>query len=265
MDVVLLNSPPWGVLLLLFMTGCCVGSFLNVCIYRIPNGESIVFPGSHCPGCNTPIRFYDNIPIVSYLLLRARCRGCGTGIALRYPMVEALTGILTVYTGVSQGLSLETLVILILIYTLVVISFIDLDHQIIPDLISLPGTLVFSAAAYFILDRSLTQIGLGILAGAGLLYGVSVCYYLIRKTMGMGGGDIKLMAMMGGILGMQGALFTIFCASFLGAGAGVIWMVLRGGMDARLRIPFGPFLAMGALIYLFWGPPLLHWYVNLLR
>ncbi|MCG8566571.1 MAG: prepilin peptidase [Desulfobacterales bacterium] len=248
----------------LFLAGMCMGSFFNVCIYRIPAGLSIVRPGSTCPRCNTPIRFYDNIPVLSYLILGGRCRHCKAAISLRYPMVEALTGLLTLGVAFKFGLTLEAGVWLALVYSLVVITFIDYDHQIIPDVITLPGILVFGACAHWIMGSSFLDIGLGILAGGGLLYGVTLIYFLLRGVQGMGGGDIKLLAMLGTVLGVKGALFTIFGASVLGALVGVGTMVVQRQFDARLRLPFGPFIAAGAVIYIFWGDAIIRSYLGLL-
>jgi leader peptidase (prepilin peptidase)/N-methyltransferase len=248
----------------LFVFGLCIGSFLNVCIHRIPLNASIVKPRSRCPRCEIPISFYDNIPILSYLLLRGRCRGCRVPIGIRYPLVELLTGVLTVCVFKSFGLTATGAVYFLLVMVLIVITFIDIDHRIIPDKISLPGIPVFFIAALFLPHISIPGSLLGIIAGGGSLYLVALGYHLITGQEGMGGGDIKLLAMIGAVVGWQGILFTIFAGSFIGCAAGLFLMIKnRKGM--KLAIPFGPFLSAGAVIYLFYGPQLITWYINMLR
>ena len=244
--------------------GACIGSFLNVCIFRIPQEKSIVFPGSSCPVCGNAIRFYDNIPVLSYIFLGGKCRRCKTNISLRYPLIEILTALVTGAVFLRFGIGPQAGVLLALIYTLIVISFIDLDHQIIPDIISLPGIVLFGALAHWVLGKSFLNIGLGILAGGGLLYGVTLFYYLVRRIQGMGGGDIKLLAMLGAVLGPEGALFTIFSAAFLGAFVGLGLMVSHGEFNSRLKIPFGPFISLGSVFYVFWGKEILGWYLGIL-
>jgi leader peptidase (prepilin peptidase)/N-methyltransferase len=257
-------SLPINLSLIIFFTGACIGSFLNVCIYRIPLHRSIVYPGSACPNCKKALPFYLNIPIISYILLKGACRFCRNPISLRYPMVEALTGFLALALAVKFGLTLTTLFWFAFTATLVVISFIDIDFQIIPDTISLPGIMVFATAPWFIPEIRLADTVIGILAGGGSLYMVALAYYMIRKEEGMGGGDIKLLAMIGGAVGWQGVLFTLFVGSLLGTAGGIIIMILTRLVDIKLRIPFGPFLSAAAILYLFFGPTLIHWYLGIL-
>lgn len=247
-----------------FILGACIGSFLNVCIYRIPAALSIVRPGSSCPGCHTMIAFYDNIPILSYLWLRGRCRHCSTRIALRYPLVELLGALFAVASVQAFGFTLHALVVFAFIATLLVVTFIDLDHRIIPDVISLPGIPFFFAAAFALPDIAWQSRLIGIVAGGGSLLAVAWGYQALTGREGMGGGDIKLLAMIGAVIGWQGVLFTLFAASVVGTVVGVLAM-LRSGKDMRLAIPFGPFLAAGAVLYLFFGPALLGWYLGVLR
>lgn len=247
-----------------FVLGACIGSFLNVCIYRIPASLSIVHPGSSCPGCKTMIAFYDNIPILSYLWLRGRCRHCNTHIAVRYPFVELLGGFFAAASVQAFGFTLPALVIFIFIATLIVITFIDLDHRIIPDVISLPGIPIFFIAAFILTGITWQTRLIGILAGGGSLWAVAWGYQLLTGREGMGGGDIKLLAMIGAMIGWQGVLFTLFAASAIGTVVGLLAM-LRLGKDMRLAIPFGPFLAAGAVLYIFFGQPLIAWYLGLLR
>lgn len=255
---------PMDLIIIIFFTGACIGSFLNVCIYRIPLHLSIVRPGSACPKCKTPLPFYLNVPILSYILIRGKCRFCQAPISLRYPFVEALTGLLALAVTAKFGISPAALFYFAFAATLVVVSFIDIDFQVIPDVISLPGILVFASAPVFIPRMDFMDTFLGIAAGGGILYLVALVYYLVRKEEGMGGGDIKLLAMIGGVVGWQGVAFTLFTGSLLGTAGGIFIMVLTRFGDVKLRIPFGPFLSAGSLVYIFFGPPLISWYFSLL-
>jgi leader peptidase (prepilin peptidase)/N-methyltransferase len=245
-----------------FVFGALVGSFLNVCIHRLPSDESIVFPGSHCPQCGTPIRPYDNIPIASYLVLRGRCRRCHARISPRYPIVELLGGLAALGAAATLGVTAHALLAFAFLCALIVITFIDLDHQIIPDAVSLPGIGVGLAAAIILGSPSWTASLAGILLGGGLLWGVAEGYYRLTGREGMGGGDIKLLAMIGAFLGWQAVPVTLLIASLSGTVIGVGLMLLRRG-DRRTAIPFGPFLAVGACCALFWGDALIRWYLNL--
>ena len=246
-----------------FIIGACIGSFLNVCIYRIPAALSIVHPGSSCPRCKTMIPFYDNIPILSYLLLMGKCRSCGASIAIRYPFVELLGGLFALACTLSFGPTIHGLVVFVFIATLTVVTFIDLDHRIIPDSISLPGIPLFFLAALAVPTVTWRASAIGIVAGGGSLFAVAWVYQLITGREGMGGGDIKLLAMIGAMIGWQGILFTLFAASAIGTIVGLLAMI-RSGKGMKLAIPFGPFLAMGAIIYVFFGEALILWYFNLL-
>lgn len=254
--------PPFFTLLLFsFFLGSVIGSFLNVCIYRIPADVSIVSPPSRCPNCGSSIRWYQNIPILSYLVLGGKCGSCKTGISCRYPFVEVLTGGLFALVFHSFGFSPATLVYWLFCSALVVITFIDLDHQIIPDVISLPGIVVGFLCSFAIPWLSWMDSLFGILLGGGSLWLVAVLYELLTKKEGMGGGDIKLLAMLGAFLGWKAILPIIFFSSLIGSLVGVPLMLLKKA-DTKLAIPFGPFLALGALIYLFWGPKLIAWYLS---
>ncbi len=249
--------------ILAFFFGACIGSFLNVCIYRIPASLSIVHPGSSCPRCKTMIPFYDNIPILSYLLLMGKCRNCKAPIALRYPFVELLGGLFALACTLSFGPTLHGLVVFAFIATLIVVTFIDLDHRIIPDTISLPGIPIFFLAALAVPTITWQASAIGIVAGGGSLFIVAWVYQLLTGREGMGGGDIKLLAMIGAMIGWQGILFTLFAASAIGTIVGMLAMI-QSGKGMRLAIPFGPFLAMGTIIYLFFGQALIFWYINIL-
>lgn len=243
-----------------FAVGLCVGSFLNVCIYRLPAESSIVRPPSSCPRCGTRIRWYDNLPVISWILLRGRCRDCKTPISMRYPVVELLTGSFALVLWTRFGLDWQTLIYFVLVCLLLVITFIDIDHRIIPDIISLPGIPIGFAASFLLPNVSWLDALIGIAAGGGSLLAIALGYQLITGKDGMGGGDIKLLAMIGAFLGWKGVLFTIMASSFIGTLVGIVIMI-RARKGMKLAIPFGPFLAIGAICYIFFGPQLIEWYL----
>lgn len=245
-----------------FIYGLCIGSFLNVCIYRIPYSKSLIYPASSCPACGTPIKFYDNIPVLSFIWLLGKCRVCKLPISFRYPFVEFLTGITWMMCYFRFGFSLECLVMIIFLSTLILISFIDLDHRIIPDIISLPGIPFFFLAAIYFTPLDWKNALFGILLGGGSLFLVAESYFLITKKEGMGGGDIKLLAMIGALIGWKGVFFTIFAASAIGTIVGFsIMIATRNNM--KLAVPFGPFLSLGTALYLFYGNEIIQWYYGL--
>ena len=247
-----------------FIFGLVIGSFLNVCIHRLPSSQSIVHPRSRCPQCGHLIRVYDNIPVLSYLILRGRCRDCGARISLRYPVVELLSGAFAAMAVARFGLGWQALLMYALIAAFLVITFIDLDHRIIPDVITLPGIPIGLAASFGPGMISPLESLVGILAGGGSLFLVAWGYQLVTQREGMGGGDIKLLAMIGAFIGWKGVLFTIFIASLTGTLAGMALIFRRRG-DMKLAVPFGPFLAVGAIAYLFMGPELISWYLAAVR
>ncbi len=247
-----------------FIFGAVVGSFLNVCIYRLPESRSIVSPPSACPNCGTLIRWYDNIPIFSFLILRAKCRACHAPVSWRYPLVEALNGTLTLLLFMKYGFSLTFPALFIFCSALVVITFIDLDHQIIPDEISLPGIVIGFIFSFFLPWNGWLNSLLGILFGGGSLFLVAWGYEKLTGKEGMGGGDIKLLAMMGAFLGWRSILFIIFSASLIGSLIGVTTMLIQK-KDTKLAIPFGPFLAFGAVLYIFYGRQIISWYMTIGR
>lgn len=247
-----------------FLLGAVVGSFLNVCICRLPEEKSVVFPPSACPKCGSRISWYDNIPIISFLLLRAKCRSCKAPISWRYPLVEALNGSLTLLLFLKFGISPSFLALFIFCSSLVVITFIDLDQQIIPDQISLPGIIIGFAFSFFLPWNGWLNSLLGILLGGGSLYLVAWGYEKLTGKEGMGGGDIKLLAMMGAFLGWRSVLFIIFAASLVGSVIGVAAMLIQK-KDRKLAIPFGPFLAFGAVLYIFFGRQIIYWYLSIGR
>ncbi|MBN1614976.1 MAG: prepilin peptidase [Deltaproteobacteria bacterium] len=238
--------------LVVALFGAAIGSFLNVCIWRIPEGFSIVSPPSHCPACGHEIRFYDNIPVFSFLLLGGRCRDCRGKISVRYPLVELLTAAMAALLFWKFGPSLKFLASFVFLAALIVITFIDLDHQIIPDVISLPGIPIFFLLALFVMEIPFIEALLGLLIGGGSLYLVASSYELITKREGMGGGDIKLLAMIGAFLGWKSLLFIVLVSSFLGALVGITLMIWKG-RDMKYAVPFGPFLSIAAVAYIFFG------------
>jgi len=244
--------------------GACIGSFLNVCIVRMPEKISIVFPPSSCPRCNYRIKWYDNIPVLSYLLLLGKCRSCRTKISIQYPLVEILTSFSAVYSFIYFSLTLKTLVVFIFICYLIVISLIDLKYQIIPDELSLSGIVIFFLFSIFIKENNILDSVLGIITGGGSLYLIILLYYLIKKEYGMGGGDIKLLAMIGAFTGYKGVFFTIFMASSLGTIIGIPVMIVNKE-NMKYKIPFGPFLSIASIIYIFHGRDIIIWYLNFIR
>lgn len=282
----------------LFSFGAIIGSFLNVCIYRIPHlkdlkhsstqrhplphpppleGEgrgggvvtplkvlslisNLSFPPSHCPSCDEPIAFYDNIPIISYIILRGRCRSCRAKISIQYPIVELASGVFLGLLFYRFGWSMELPIYFAFLSALLVITVIDLKHRIIPDEISLSFILLglflapISPITFF---DSFT----GVILGGGILLLIAVTYHYITKVEGMGGGDIKLLAMIGAFLGWKGVVFSLFSGSFFGAITGLSLILLKG-KGLKEAVPFGPFLSLGAFLYIFWGDSLVRWYLG---
>ena len=254
-----------------FLFGLIIGSFLNVCIHRIPLKESLIHPSSVCPKCEKKIRFYDNIPLISYIILLGKCRYCRQPISPRYPIVETITGLLSLALFVRYGLSLQYFLFFLFVASLITISFIDLQHKIIPDVISLPGILL-GLAISFLKSFDLVRLNhfppwtdslIGIIAGGGFLYLVAIAFERLTGREGMGGGDIKLLAMLGAWMGWRALPFIILISSLTGTliGGGSL---LLAGKGYRVKIPFGPFLALGALIYFFFGYELVTWYFKFL-
>ena len=240
----------------LFLLGLCVGSFLNVVIARVPEGRSIVGPGSACPRCSTPIAWYDNVPLLSFALLRARCRKCGEPISWRYPVVELVTGLLFVLALAERGLTIDLIPALLLVAGLVAITGIDLDHQLIPDVISIPGIVVGLAVSTLTGRPGWLDSLVGVVIGGGIFLLI-----IVASRGGMGGGDMKLGAMLGAFLGWKLALVAILIAILAGGVFAMVVLLLRrkGRKDA---VPFGPFLALGGVVSLFWGESLLAWYLG---
>ncbi len=254
-----------GLLIILIagLLGALIGSFLNVCIYRLPRQESIVWPGSHCPRCAQPIAWYDNIPILSYLALAGRCRHCTAPISFRYPLVELLNA--AGYVGVVWIFGLNGIAVTygLLYSALLVAAGTDLSHKIIPNALTFPGIILGLVCATTILPLGFLGSVLGVFVGGGILWVLAwASPYLFGKE-GMGGGDIKLMAMIGAFLGWKPALITIMIGSLLGSLVGVTLIAVQL-IKREEYIPFGPFLVCGALVALFFGQPILDWYQGLL-
>ncbi|MBX3329048.1 MAG: prepilin peptidase [Nitrospira sp.] len=250
-------------LLIAGLFGALIGSFLNVCIYRLPRQESIAWPGSHCPKCSHPIAWYDNIPILSYLALAGRCRHCAVRIPFRYPLVEILNAAGYVSLLWFFGPSWMTVAYGLLYSALLVVAGTDLSHKIIPNAVTFPGIMLGLVCATTILPLGFLNSLLGILVGGGILWLLAwASPYLFGKE-GMGGGDIKLLAMIGAFLGWKPALMTIMVGSFLGSLVGVS-LIATQVIKREDYIPFGPFLVCGALVALFFGQSILDWYQGIL-
>ena len=246
-----------------FVFGLLIGSFLNVCIYRIPRKKSIVLPASFCPHCQEPIKWYDNIPLLSYLFLQGKCRRCRAPIGWRYLIVELVTGLTSLLLYIKYGWGYQYPVFFLFAALLLAVSFTDLEHQIIPDRLSLPGILVGWLAAWLPGPPFWLDSLIGGVAGAGGLFLVAFVYERITGREGMGGGDVKLLGMIGAWLGWQALPFVVLLSSLTGVLAGGTFLLLSG-KGSRARIPFGPFLSLGALLYVFWGPQMTAWYYHAL-
>jgi leader peptidase (prepilin peptidase) / N-methyltransferase len=254
----------------IFFIGSVIGSFLNVCIYRIPRDKSIVHPPSFCPNCEKPIKFYDNIPIVSYILLGSKCRYCASKISIRYPLIELLTALLFLILYIKLGFTFEFFVNMVFISLLIVISFIDLDFKIIPDILSIGGLILgfllsFVRPLFRYMDPKFGFLNAlyGVLVGGGILFIIAVVYKFFAKREGMGGGDIKLLAMIGSFCGIKGVVFSLMSGSLLGTLIGIPLMLIKGE-GTKYAIPFGPFLSLGALIYIYGGDILIRFFFNIL-
>jgi leader peptidase (prepilin peptidase) / N-methyltransferase len=250
---------PWAPFF--FFLGAILGSFGNVVIYRLPKSESVVRPRSRCGACGKPVAFYDNIPILSWFLLRGRCRNCSAKFSFRYPLVEFIMA--TVFCGLYllYGFHWILLEYLVLAFGLVVVSFIDFDHFIIPDEFSLSGIVLGLLGSILNPERDFWSAFAGVLMGGGFLWSIAYAYMIVRKEEGMGGGDIKLLAWIGAVLGWVSIPFVILVSSILGGTVGLLTMTKEKGL--KTTIPFGPYLAGAALLYIFGGSRLAEWYFSL--
>ncbi|HTO10519.1 MAG TPA: A24 family peptidase [Candidatus Binatia bacterium] len=243
------------------VAGLLIGSFLNVVIARVPEGRSLWSPGSACPGCGSAIAWYDNVPLVSFAALRGRCRACGVSIPWRYPIVEAVTSALFGAAALAFGATLHAVVAAVLLAALVAITMIDLERQIIPDVISLPGILTGVLANLVTGHVSWLESLIGIGVGGGVFLAIAVLGSWMAGQDAMGGGDIKLAAMLGAFLGWKVLLLSLF---FSAVGGGILAAALMGGglRGRKDPLPFGPFLAAGGAIGLFWGERVVRWYLS---
>ena len=245
----------------IFIFGSLIGSFLNVCIYRLPRGESLVFPFSHCVHCNHKIYWFDNIPFIGYLLLRGKCRFCARPIAFRYFVVEFLTALLLLAFFINFGLSARFFILSIFGAALIVSTFIDFEHRVIPDIISIPGIFVGLVASFLFpsilgeikASGALLNSFAGVIAGGASIYVMGVLGKLVFRKEAMGGGDVKLMAMIGAFIGWKLVLLTFFLAPFFGTPVGVIVKI----KDKDDIIPYGPYLSLAAIVAIFWGEKIL--------
>jgi leader peptidase (prepilin peptidase)/N-methyltransferase len=246
------------VLAVLGVLGLCVGSFLNVCIYRLPRGQSLLTPPSRCPNCGKRLRWFDNIPVVSWIALRGRCGQCRAPISPQYPIVEIVTAIIWLVIAwlTPPGWLLASR--LVLATALIVLFMIDLEHQLLPNVITIPGIVVGFAFSVVTPTGPVDSL-IGILVGGGVLYGIAAAYYLLRKEEGMGMGDVKMLAMVGAFLGWRAVLLTLVLSSFAGAVIGMLIIAWHRG-DMRYALPFGTFLALGTLVAMLVGEDLLAWY-----
>jgi len=245
-----------------FLFGLVIGSFLNVCIYRVPLGKSIVFPPSSCPACGFRIKPYHNIPVISYILLKGRCASCGVSISPVYPLVELLNGLLYAAALYRFGLGGEAFLAMALLSAFIVVAFVDLEHQIIPNEITYAGIPLGLVLGPLVFHTGFVNSLLGVAIGGGFLFSVGFIFSIIIKTEALGFGDVKLMAMIGGFLGWKMVLLTILLGSLTGAVVGIGLIAIKK-KDRRAMIPFGPFLVTGAIIALFYGREIMGLYFGL--
>jgi leader peptidase (prepilin peptidase) / N-methyltransferase len=255
-------TPDTWSLLAAGLFGLCVGSFLNVVIYRLPLGQSLATPPSRCRKCGYSLRWFDNIPVLSWVFLRGRCRKCGINVSWQYPVVELVTGALFVLVVwlTPPGPLLASRLLLVCI--LIALFGIDLEHQILPNVITLPG-IAIGVLLSLIAPPGWKDSLIGVLLGGGILYAIAGAYYLWRREEGMGMGDVKMLAMLGAFLGWKAVLITVILASFAGAFVGLAMMAVQRG-SMKYALPFGTFLAIGAVVAMFVGEPLVAWYAGFL-
>ncbi len=255
-----------------FLLGAIVGSFLNVVIHRYPREESIVFPPSHCPECDAAIRWYDNVPLLSFAVLLGRCRACRQPISWRYPLVELANALFYLAIFLHTGPLMAFVLLAAMVSMLIVLIYIDAEIQILPDVIDIPGTAIGLVAGWLHfgalypglqLSKTLFESVTGAIAGAGVLLAISLAYKLIRKIEGMGLGDVKMMAMLGATLGWEPLIPLMLISTISGALAGML-LAIKSGDRMKTALPFGVFLGFGFLIVLFFGSKLTGWYLSLL-
>ena len=241
--------------------GLAVGSFLNVCIYRLPRHESLLYPASHCPSCHRSLSWFENLPLVSWLVLRGRCRTCRTSIGVQYPLVEAITGAVFVAAFFIYGWTPLLAARLLFACAMIVLFVIDLHHRILPNVITLPGVVIGLVISVFLPPGWRSSL-IGLIAGGGVLFAIGEAYYRTRGYEGLGMGDVKMLAMIGAFLGWPLMLVTLVLASFAGSAVGIGMLISRKG-DMKAALPFGTFLAVGALVSAVAGNSFLAWYLTL--
>ena len=262
--------------ILFFIFGGCIGSFLNVCIYRIPQNASIILPRSFCPQCKTPLKFYHNVPIISYIALKAKCPFCKGKIFFTYIMVELLSAVFALLYFFKFGFSTDFVFFFMFTSLLIIISFIDVKDGIIPSFLTLPFILIGFAFSFVFKTIKPLDSFFGIITGALFFIFIALIYKAATKKEGMGRGDIKLLATIGAFIGFKGVLFTVVASSLLGSVVGIILFVFINKRQIKISadyirflyknsvpLPFAPFLSVGAVAYIFWGETLIDWYLNL--
>ncbi len=245
-----------------FLFGALQGSFANVVIYRYPKKLSVVTPRSHCYSCQKLVAWYDNIPIFSWFVLRGKCRSCAAPFSIRYPLVELMTGLIFLFTYFKFGIGFTFFELILFSLCLIIVSFIDIDNFLLPDIFTLSGIVFGFAGSFFSDQRTWLDSLLGILFGGGTLWAIAYLYFVFRKEEGMGGGDIKLLAWIGAVLGWKALPFVIMTASILGSVVG-FYLILFKKKEMKTAIPFGPYLALGAVLYFLIGQSLGQMYIQL--
>ena len=241
------------------LLGLTLGSFINVCIHRLPKNESIITPRSYCQSCKTRVSIWDNIPVLSYLLLKGKCRQCTASISLLYPIVEISTALLLLIGFINFGMTIRFAIFCVISPALLTISIIDIKHKIIPDRITLPGIIFGLIAGSYLIG--LKESLLGLISGGGIFLFSSEVYYRVRGRVGMGGGDIKFIAAVGALLGLKQVFLVIFLSAFMGSVVGLIGLVGKK-INTTSQVPFGPFLAVGTLIVYFSGENIINMYIT---
>lgn len=261
-DVTLFDMPESFFIFVFFVFGALLGSFANVVIYRMPAGKSVVSPRSHCPHCGKNIAWFDNIPILSWFILKGHCRNCGQRFSFRYALVELLTGSLFATAFFYFGFSWSLLEALLFLFPLVICVFIDFDHMILPDEFTLSGIVIGLLGAWLSPERDFMPALIGVFIGGGFLWALAYLYYVFTKNDGMGGGDIKLLAWIGAVLGWEAIPFVIMVSAIVGSVVGLAF-AWKSSEGLKTAIPFGPYLALGAILYLFGGQTIGEWYLGL--
>jgi leader peptidase (prepilin peptidase) / N-methyltransferase len=242
--------------------GLVLGSFYTVCVHRYISGESIVWPGSHCPACNHGLSWWENIPLFSYLALKGRCRSCRAAISIRYPAIEVVSGVWALALALKFGPTLPWVVYMVFGGIFIVASFIDLELFILPDMLTLPGALLAFVSAVLFLELDWRTSLLGALFGAGSFLIIQQAYFLIKKVEGLGTGDIKLMLLIGALLGWHALPVMIFLAACTGLLGSIYFLRMDGSQGMRTAVPFGPFLCLGAMLYILSGERLLRLFLS---